>query len=589
MAESWMQLIEALLERRLVRRRELEEVMTRLRPRRETVEKVLVESGLVTKSVLLALKGELHHLGTIDLASMRIDDEVAHLLPQSMAERYTAICVGREQDTLILAAAEPLDAISIDYLRIRSGFEIKVMLAYAGDLLEERRRIYQQKASTGQATLRPSSSIEKIPRAPSTLDTASETQARRVGLQDSTRPERIAPMDPREVPEASPAPPVRRVALGEARTPDAPHARETSPEKSAPREPARIPLPDSDCRLCKATLHLVEGLDEKLLLDRILEEMLLQVDAEAASLLLPEIDGRSLFFKAAAGLGNRDILNRIVPLDQDSVARQVLMLAQPSIVHDVSVDPHHEKVTDRIIHFTTRCLAAVPVLWRGEVLGVMEAVNKQHGRFETRDIDAMRVSAAQMASALASSHVEARLRELLVDSVDLVVELMEQYGTISRAHLVNVAQLATALGREAGLPDQDLEYLTYAGMLHDVGLAGAPSNDEQEHARRGALLLERVPLLRPIVPVVQYHHERWDASGPFGLRGEEIPLQARVLAVAEEWCEHRPWNGDAEADEFLRAFLTRFGIHFDPELHDAFLRALATTLQHREVSDPPPS
>jgi HD-GYP domain-containing protein (c-di-GMP phosphodiesterase class II) len=358
-------------------------------------------------------------------------------------------------------------------------------------------------------------------------------------------------------------------------------------------EPVAVEAPPSPpnpapCSLCSATVALTRGLEEQTLLEQILGEGMTLVEAEAASLVLVEADGASLFFKAAVGPDNQEIVHRIVPLNESSVARQVLLQGEPMIVGDAQQAPEHNKETDRILHFSTRNLVAVPVLWNGSALGVVEAVNRKVGTFGPRDVEILQVTAAQLASALQTISAPRRLRELLMESIELVVQLMQAYGTVSRDHLVNVAQLATAVGRECGLEETVLEKLTYAGMLHDLGLAGPPLDDPQKHAHRGAELLHCIPMLEPILPAVQYHHERWDGSGPFALQREQIPLEARILALAEEWCECKPWDNPEQVDEFREHFFTRFGTDFDPALAESFRRALGTTLQRSSAGGSAP-
>ncbi len=606
MSESWQKLIDMILERNLTKRRTLDQVMKRYRATGETVEKVLVEGGIVTKQQLLALKSELHKLDTVDLQSAPIDVEVANLLPQAMSDRYGIVCVGRKGKTLLVAGAEPLDPFASDYVRMRAGFDIRMMLTYAGDLEETRRKIYTEERPESRAPL-----VSEAVRA--SLDETSTTAAttRRVALSER---QGLRPAAPPPVPvpgrksvALQDAAPVRAPLRNQAHsTPETPAvmAEETvGPRAVGPdgkalykvatkgrqaalrefvaaplKEPRTVRVEKEICSLCRGTLQLVQSLEERELLEQLLTAGQSQIEAEAVSLLLLESNGENLFFKHAVGVAASSIVNMVVPLDEASVAGWVLEHREPRRVGDSSQESIHNRTADQILGFTTRDLIAVPLLWQDEVLGVVEAVNRRFGNFTDDDVALLEVVAAQVAVVLDHARLKKQLSTLLVETVDVLVELLCAQGGSSREHLISVAQLATAVGREAGLPASEQENLCYAGLLHDIGRAGVLPTEEMNHPARGAELLGRIPELAPIVPYVRYHHERWDGRGNYGVAGENIPLPARILAIAIDWCESKPLN-DSDIEQYTEYFLARFGTAFDPQLREPFERALTTTTQ----------
>lgn len=556
MAESWRPLVDALLERNLVKRRALESALRRHRPTAETVERVLVDARLVTRGQLLALKAELHHTPSVDLQDTPLDPEAVRLLPQAMAERYQAVCYKRQGDTLLLAAVAPLDAIAIDYLRMRTGFDIQVCVSYAHDIEYLRETAY----------VTPSTAVQPPLVAPPAL-----APTPRIAVLNRINP----------VTEVAPT------IGGERRRVSVPGLSTAEQRHEAPSQPLegrvhRVVAPAAErCAMCRNNEVLVGRTDERAALQRIMEAALQRVGSEAISLLMLEADGKSLFFKHALGGGADEIRDMVVPLDEASVAGWVLANGEATMVHDAAADPFHNKETDRMIGFSTRSLLAAPVLWGDTVLGVMEAVNKRSGHFTDADLEIVQVAAHQASVVLYEARVTHSLNAAMMETVDMLVELLEAHGTVSRAHLMNVAQLSTALGREAGLDDTTLEHLSYAGLLHDIGMSRTLAGDTRDHPGKGAEMLERIPMLRHLVGYVGFHHERWDGEGTYGLRGDRIPLGARILAVAEAWCEEQPWDETAALRAYQREFLGRFGTAFDPELKEPFVRALETTHQLR--------
>lgn len=175
-----------------------------------------------------------------------------------------------------------------------------------------------------------------------------------------------------------------------------------------------------------------------------------------------------------------------------------------------------------------------------------------------------------------------------------VVEIMARFiDAVDRStenHSRRVAERAVEIARELGMGDEDIETLRVAAYLHDIGkvevstdvlqkasqLSPAEAEVMRRHVDHGVDLLQRVGgLLEHVVPIVLYHHERWDGRGYKGLKGEAIPLGARIIAVADTYdaiVDDRPYRRGrphTQAVEILRA---ESGTQFDPRVVEAFLR-----------------
>src|SRR4029450_2631009 len=177
----------------------------------------------------------------------------------------------------------------------------------------------------------------------------------------------------------------------------------------------------------------------------------------------------------------------------------------------------------------------------------------------------------------------------LVVVLKMLTGAIEARDPYTRGHSVPVPELAEAVARALGWSEERIASLRLGGPLHDIGkLAvsnevlhkeGRLDDDElaeiREHPKNGAKLLLRVAALRAAIPYVLYHHERWDGTGyPSGKAGEEIPIEARVLAVADAFdamTSDRPYRPALSHDEALAEGERCAGTQFDPQIARIFL------------------
>lgn len=163
----------------------------------------------------------------------------------------------------------------------------------------------------------------------------------------------------------------------------------------------------------------------------------------------------------------------------------------------------------------------------------------------------------------------------------------------TRGHSERVTAMAVEIAREMGLPTHDVTDLQRGGLVHDIGKLATPSaildktgplSDEErhvieQHPLRGARILEPIPAYERLLPIVAEHHERWNGTGyPYGLKGTEIALTARILAVADAFDairSDRPYRTGRSLSESVAILSAKSGELFDPDVVDAFRRVAA--------------
>jgi diguanylate cyclase (GGDEF)-like protein/putative nucleotidyltransferase with HDIG domain len=189
-------------------------------------------------------------------------------------------------------------------------------------------------------------------------------------------------------------------------------------------------------------------------------------------------------------------------------------------------------------------------------------------------------------------HVE-RIAELHLRTIEALALAIDAKDHTTHDHLKRVRVYAEGIGREMGLSDVEMEALRAAALLHDIGKLAVPEHiinkpgrltpEEFEkmkiHPIVGAEILERVNFPYPVVPVVRSHHERWDGSGyPDGLKGEEIPIGGRILAVVDcldAISSDRHYRRGLPLKDSVAEIVQQSGRHFDPRVVDVLQRRYA--------------
>jgi putative nucleotidyltransferase with HDIG domain len=191
----------------------------------------------------------------------------------------------------------------------------------------------------------------------------------------------------------------------------------------------------------------------------------------------------------------------------------------------------------------------------------------------------------------ARAHLDA-LNRLYLSTVETLASAIDAKDDVTHSHIRRVQIGAVGLARELGVTDaQMLKAVEAAALLHDTGKLAVPEHilnkpgkltaaeyDRMKlHAPIGAEILSSIDFPYPVVPIVRHHHENWDGTGyPDGLKGSEIPIGARILAVVDCFdalTSDRPYRGRLSTDRALAILLERRGTMYDPIVVDAFLGA----------------
>jgi len=324
---------------------------------------------------------------------------------------------------------------------------------------------------------------------------------------------------------------------------------------------------DSLTLLCLRGQELSSINDLDLLLNRILETSLEICNARAASILLIDESSNELYFKAALG-EKGDEVKKIRFDANKGIAGWVAQNRTALIVNDTSSDPRHFKDIDQMVDFRTEKLICVPILWKGQLIGVIEVLNKINGQdFTEQDIEYLTILSNQAGSSLHIATMMGKLQNFFVNMLEIMMMATETLAS-HQGHSVKVARLATRIAREMEIPKKLFEEIYYASLIHDIGQIKV-SRDQIMGGEKmvpilGAEMIRPIKMLKSISTIVKHLNERWDGSGfPDGLSGEQIPLGSRIIALAEEYIE---WIEESS-----------YRKQFDPYFQDDFFRRIVRT------------
>lgn len=291
------------------------------------------------------------------------------------------------------------------------------------------------------------------------------------------------------------------------------------------------------------------------LLDNIMTSSLNITKADAGSILLAE--GDWLVFKIVKGIESKKLLGLSVPRSR-GIAGWVVDNGSIVRVNDVRNDNRFNPEVDNITGHKTISLLCVPLKLSSGVIGVLELVNKKDGTFTDEDEELISYFADQAAISIARAKFYEDQKNYEIHLTGILLDAMDNIVPEKRGHSKRVAKYGLLMANAINMPENEKEKLYRASLLHDIGFIKIPLNvsskeEYKSHSRLGYELLRPISfytdethpklgyeMLRPISfyadisSIILYHHERYDGKGyPSGLKGEAIPQESRVIAIAE--------------------------------------------------------
>jgi len=238
-------------------------------------------------------------------------------------------------------------------------------------------------------------------------------------------------------------------------------------------------------------------------------------------------------------------------------------------------------------------------LMRGLGSGADDFITKPYDRFELRArlmgitrLNRYRKLVDERAG-LEAAHQ--KLKKAYDETITGWSRAMDLRDKETEGHTQRVTEMTVHLGRVIGMPEEELEHVRRGALLHDMGKLGVPdgillkpgelTEEEWDNMRQHPLyareMLEKIEYLNPALDIPVYHHEKWDGSGyPSGLKGEKIPLAARLFAVVDVWdalLSDRPYRPAWSKERTIAYIKSQAGKHFDPHIVEKFIELFIET------------
>lgn len=247
----------------------------------------------------------------------------------------------------------------------------------------------------------------------------------------------------------------------------------------------------------------------------------------------------------------------------------------------------------------TKSFICCPIVYGEESLGILAVDNVKSKRpLIQRDINLLMGIATEIGISINNAKLFEIKERQFQSTLKVLAASIDERDHLTKGHSERVAEYAKAIAEEIEMPDDFIEMIYVAGLLHDYGKIGIPDSilkkegpltaDEYEeiksHVNKTKKIIEQIEFdkkYKDIVEVITYHHEKIDGSGyPEGLTGDQIPIGAKILAVADFFdavTSDRHYRNALQLDEALSLLIEKRGIHYDEMVVDAFIRFYTKT------------
>ncbi len=341
------------------------------------------------------------------------------------------------------------------------------------------------------------------------------------------------------------------------------------------------------------------SLDLRVILNILLGHILQRLEVDAAAVLLYRPELQMLEFVAGEGFHTQALQFTNLRLGE-GFAGQAVLEQRTVHISDLSLLETGFLRSPKFRNENFVAYIGVPLIAKGNVVGILEIYHRQIFKPDREWMAFLETLAGQAAIAidnvrlfedLQSSNMQ--LRQAYDATIEGWARILEMRNIETKGHSRRTVNLTVDLARKMGMEEKELERVRWGALLHDIGEMGIPDAIMQkpdqftegeweivrQHPGFAKKWLSPIIYLKDALDIPYCHHEKWDGTGyPRGLRGEQIPLAARIFAVVDVWDSlhsERPYRGAWPQEKVLSFMREQSGVHFDPEVVETFFELLS--------------
>jgi putative nucleotidyltransferase with HDIG domain len=350
---------------------------------------------------------------------------------------------------------------------------------------------------------------------------------------------------------------------------------------------------DSDFQntLLKIWEKLNSTLDLDFILTTAIEYLETVIGAERSSIWEVDENENELFFRLFRGK-EKKVVNKIRLKIGEGIAGQCAEKGETIIINDVAKSEVWSFKVDLKTNFKTKSVMSVPLFYRDKVIGVIQLINKISTPFFTeKDEYYVKLMAIPIATALVNAKLFKELEQTFIETSLALADAIEKRDKYTAGHTRRVTEYAMMIAEEINMKNDERKWLALSGILHDIGKIGIRdsilnkteklSEEEflqmQKHTVFGAEIVEKIHSLKKVISGILYHHEKFDGTGyPYGIRENNIPEFARIIAVADTFdamTTDRPYRNGLPVDVAFEVLEKNASTQFDPNIVNAFKKA----------------
>lgn len=328
------------------------------------------------------------------------------------------------------------------------------------------------------------------------------------------------------------------------------------------------------------------------------------LSAQRCSIFILDEKNNELWSRITTGINNAEIR---VPMGK-GIAGWVAETGQSLNISDAYKSDKFNPEIDKITRFKTTSVLAVPLKnIAGKTIGVFEVINKMNGVFNSEDEGILKLISSLAAGAIENAQLYENLYQSQLETIyrlAITAEYRDQHDTA--VHLRHISEYSELISKAMGLDAKTIEDIKYASPLHDIGkvaisdsillkpakLTPEEFEEMKKHTLYGAKILSNAKshLLQVACRIAQSHHEKYDGTGyPYRLKGETIPIEARIVSVADVFdalCMTRVYKPSWDPEKAKEYIISERGKSFDPKVVDAFNDVYPIMLEIQKRTDP---